>query len=381
MKILHIIPSIDKIYGGPAETVVSMVDYLNRNHNDVDLLSTSSFGSNIETVDISRIQNKVTLLPRNDIFLRQYIPSLRNWLNDHIYEFRLIHIHSFFNYMSHVAMTCARRHKVPYVLRPAGMLGAYDLKKKMLLKKFWINFLDNKNLGSASAFHATSIIEKKELEEKFPLTLVANIPHGIHLPKLTFKNKINTKEINLLFLSRLNKKKNIPSILKAVSRASAMGINIKLKIAGEPNPGDREYRTYLQKMSQDLDVQNFVEFCGFLSGKSKEEAFKWADVFILPSFDENFGVAVMEALSFSVPVIVSPQVALSQEIREFGGGWVTDERSPQSPDSILKILKFINQNRNLILSESKKARSVAERFSWKRNSNELMLLYKSLKVF
>jgi len=131
-------------------------------------------------------------------------------------------------------------------------------------------------------------------------------------------------------------------------------------------------------MVQDLNIIKDVEFCGFLSGKAKEEAFKWANVFTLTSFEENFGFAVLEALSYSVPVIISPQVALSKEVREFGGGWVTDEMNPQSSDSILKILELINQNKNLILDESKKARLVAERFSWENNSRVLISLYKSI---
>lgn len=142
--------------------------------------------------------------------------------------------------------------------------------------------------------------------------------------------------------------------MEAVSKASQSGISLKLKIAGEPNPGEEDYKVYLQKMVQDLNIQKHVEFCGFLSGKAKEEAFNWANVFILPSFDENFGVAVLESLSYAVPVIVSPQVALSKEVREFGGGWITDEANPLSAGSILKIFELINKNRDLILEESKK---------------------------
>ena len=127
-----------------------------------------------------------------------------------------------------------------------------------------------------------------------------------------------------------------------------------------------------------LKIQENVDFCGYLSGQAKEDAFRWADVFVLPSFDENYGIAVMEALSYSVPVIISPQVALSKEVREFGGGWVTDEKNPQSADSVLEIMERIHQNKNLILEESKKARLVAEKFSWENNSRALISLYKSI---
>jgi glycosyltransferase involved in cell wall biosynthesis len=378
MKILHVTPSIDKVFGGPSEAAINMVDFLNKDGHFVDLLSTLSSASSFEVVDFVRIKERVTLLPRIKIF-RDYVPSLKRWLNDNISNYDLVHVHSVFNYTSHVAMNCARIHKIPFILRPAGMLGFYDLNNnKKWLKKFWMNFVDHRNLNVVSAFHTTALYEKVDLEKIFPFSRIEEIPLGINLPFYVVKEQVKDRNFNLLFISRLHKKKNIPAVLEAVSRATLKGIILKLKIAGEPNPGDESYKIYLEKMLQDLKIQGQVEFCGFLSGKAKEEAFNWADVFILPSFSENFGIAVLEALSYSVPVIISPQVALSKEVREFGGGWITDEANPQSADSILKILELINQNKNLIPEESKKARLVAEKFSWEKNAKSLITLYESI---
>jgi glycosyltransferase involved in cell wall biosynthesis len=378
MKILHVIPSIDKIFGGPSEAAINMVNFLNKEGLDVDLLSTYSFVSKLETVDFDRIKEKVILLPRIKVF-RDYVPSLKRWLNDNISNYDLVHIHSVFNYTSHVAMTCARFRNVPYALTPHGMLTRYELKgKKKHLKKFWINFIEKNNIRFASVFHATALSEKIDINKNFPFARIDEIPLGVNLPSYVVKEQIKDRNLNILFISRLHKKKNIPAILEAVSKAIQKGINLKLKIAGEPNPGDESYKIYLQKMVQSLKIQGEVEFCGFLSGKAKEEAFNWADVFILPSFNENFGVAVLESLSYAVPVIVSPQVALSKEVREFGGGWITDEANPLSAVSILKIFELINKNRDLILEESKKARLVAEKFSWEKNAKSLITLYESI---
>ncbi len=377
MKILHVIPSIDKVRGGPSESIIDLVDSLNKSGQETELLTTFSDDPNFVPVDYSRIKEKVHLLPRKQfLFYEQYVPILKSWLMNNVSKYKVIHIHSVFNYTSYVAMTCARRKRVPYVLRTLGHLNEYDLRKKGFLKKFWLNFVDINNLNLVSAFQSTSNSETNEIKKLFPFAKVEAIPHGIRLPVLSFKAEV--KDIKLLFISRLHKKKNIPAILEAISRAVKGGISINLKIAGEPNPGDEEYKNYLIKIVQDLNIQNHVEFCGFLSGQAKEDSFRWADVFVLPSFDENFGVAVMEALSYSVPVIISPQVALSKEVREFGGGWITDEKNPQSADSVLEILERIHQNKNLILEESKKARLVAERFSWENNSRALISLYKSI---
>lgn len=377
MKILHVIPSIDKVRGGPSESILDLVDFLNKSGQETDLLTTFSNDSKFVTVDYSRIKEKVHLLPRKHcLFYEQYVPTLKSWLMNNISKYKVIHVHSVFNYTSFVAMTCARLNKIPYVLRTLGHLNEYDLQKKQALKKFWLNFVDKNNLNLVSAFQSTSNSETNEIKKLFPFAKVEAIPHGIRLPVTSFKTEVT--DIKLLFISRLHKKKNIPAILEAVSKASQSGISLNLKIAGEPNPGEEDYKVYLQKMVEDLNIQKRVEFCGFLSGQAKEVAFKWADVFILPSFDENFGVAVMEALSYAVPVIISPQVALSKEVREFGGGWITDEKNPQSADSILKILERIHQNKNLILEESKKARLVAEKFSWENNSRALIALYESI---
>lgn len=380
MKVLHVIPSIDKIRGGPSETIVDLVFTLNQQGIEADLLTAFSENSNYQVVDYSRIQDRIFLLPRKHfLFYEQYIPDQKAWLLSNISKYQLVHVHSIFNYSTHVAMTSARLNKIPFVLRPAGMLSSYHLKeKKRYLKKFWLDFVDKKNLDFCSAFHATTHAEQDELKKILPLSRVESIPHGICLPTLRQKKEDLNKKINLLFISRLNNKKNIPAILEAVFKATQKGMSLNLKIAGETNPGDENYKKYLQNIVQDLKIHEQVEFSGFLSGKAKEEAFKWADVFLLPSFYENFGVAVLEALSYSVPVIISPQVALSNEVKEFGGGWITDETHPQSPDSILKILELINQDRKLILEESIKARQVAERFSWENNAKALVSLYESI---
>ncbi len=374
MKILHVIPLISKIYGGPSESIIHLVDSLNKSGQDTDLLTTFSEDSSGD-VNYSIIKERIILLPRIKVF-RDYVPLLKEWLNDNISDYELVHIHSLFNYTSHVAMTCARQKKIPYVLRTLGHLNDYDLQKKRVLKKVWLNFVDKNNLNLVSAFQSTSNSETNEIKKLFPFTKVEAIPHGIRLPVTSFKTEV--KDIKLLFISRLHKKKNIPAILEAVSKASQSGISLNLKIAGEPNPGEDDYKVYLQKMVQDLNIQKHVEFCGFLSGQAKEDAFKWADVFILPSFDENFGVAVMEALSYAIPVIISPQVALSKEVSEFGGGWITDENKPQSSESIYNILEMVSRNKDLILDESKKARLLAEKFSWENNSRALISLYKSI---
>ena len=379
MKILHVIPSIDKVRGGPSESIIHLVAFLNKAGQDADLLATFSKDPKFLPVDYSRIKEKTFLLQRKQVFsYEQYVPNLKKWLMNNLSNYQAVHIHSVFNYTSHVAMTCARLQGIPYVLRTLGHLNEYDLQKKNFLKKFWLQFVDKRNLKFVSAFHATSLVEKLEIHKLFPLSTVEVIAHGINIPSGFYLKERTGKNLNLLFISRLHKKKNIPAILEAVSRATQKGIIIKLKIAGETNPGDESYKIYLQKIVQDLKIQEQVEFCGFLSGEAKEEAFKWADVFVLPSFDENFGVAVLEALSYAVPVIISPQVALSKEVREFGGGWITDETQPQSADSVLKILESIHQNRDSILEESKKARKVAERFSWENNAKALVALYGSI---
>jgi glycosyltransferase involved in cell wall biosynthesis len=276
-------------------------------------------------------------------------------------------------------MTTSRLNKIPYILTSHGMLSEYHLnEKKKYLKKLWLSFVDKKNIDQVSALHVTALSEEIELKRLLPDLRFKNIPLGLTMPNISVKNKVKHGNLNLLFISRLNNKKNIPAILEAVLKATQKGISLNLKIAGEANPGDEDYKKYLQNIVQDLKIQEHVEFCGFLSGQAKEEVFQWADVFLLPSFYENFGVAVLEALSYSVPVIISPQVALSKEVKEFGGGWVTDEAHPQSPDSILKILELINQDRKLILEESIKARQVAERFSWENNAKALVSLYESI---
>jgi glycosyltransferase involved in cell wall biosynthesis len=115
-------------------------------------------------------------------------------------------------------MVCARGKKIPYIVTPHGSLGSYDLKKKNLIKKFWLNFIDKENLSNLAAFQVLSLSEKDELKKLFASFDIHVIPNGIHMPCLSLEKTKKAQKLNLLFISRLHKKKNIPAILAAVSK-------------------------------------------------------------------------------------------------------------------------------------------------------------------
>ena len=129
MKILHVIQSMDKLYGGPSTVSAETVHYLNDFGHHAEILSTFS---NNEVIDYSFIKKHVTLLSRKKFFFKNYSPLLKKWLDENLFKYDILHLHGIFEYPSYISMVCAREKKIPYIITPHGSLSSYDLKKKNL---------------------------------------------------------------------------------------------------------------------------------------------------------------------------------------------------------------------------------------------------------
>src|SRR5262249_48351413 len=184
-------------------------------------------------------------------------------------------------------------------------------------------------LRSASAIHYTSRAEQLEASLAHPG--IASLPSAVIPLAIDAVNQsaestaffakfpaASGRSI-VLFLSRLDRKKGLELLLEAFARVRSSVDRSILVIAGEGNAG---YSTSLRARADALNLNRDIVWAGFLSGDEKTAAFAAASVFVLPSFSENFGIAALEALAAGVPVILSDQVALSDEIRNADAGFV-----------------------------------------------------------
>jgi glycosyltransferase involved in cell wall biosynthesis len=186
-------------------------------------------------------------------------------------------------------------------------------------------------------------------------------------------NKVLPKEQKIvLFLSRLDPKKNIEGLLRAFAAVRRQRANALLVIAGD---GPADYILALKNLAQAEGVAQAVTWVGHLDGERKWDTLTSADVFILPSFSENFGIAAVEALTAGLPCVLGSGVAIADSIAAAGAGLVTE------PDasSIAEALNRLLGDEELLRNMGTRGRELAEReYSSSVMANRLLELYSSV---
>lgn len=207
------------------------------------------------------------------------------------------------------------------VTSPHGTLSTHALNFRWLQKKLlWP--LQKRGLERSHLIHATSLLELNQIRSLGFTAPIALIPLGVFLPEiLTLENKRNeSNSRTLLFLSRLHPIKGIEKLFDAWKVLEKRHPSWRLVVAGD---GDVDYVSQLHEKIRSLALKR-VKFKGALFGAEKDLAFQTASLFVLPSYSENFGLVVAEALANGCPVVVSHGAPWSEIEREKCGWWVSN---------------------------------------------------------
>jgi glycosyltransferase involved in cell wall biosynthesis len=351
MRVLHVIPSLSVKEGGPSLALPVMARALRQQGVEVTIATTDDDGrGKRRTVALGRYtiddqQIHYIYFRKNTDFYKISF-QLWRWLVKHVAEFHVVHIHALFSCSSIVAALVARRERVPYVIRPLGVLNKWGMtNRRRILKKLSLRWIELPILRSAAAIHYTSRAEQLEASLVHPA--VASLPFTViplaieavnqSADSAAFFAKLPEASGRpiVLFLSRLDPKKGLELLLEAFARVRSKVDKALLVIAGEGTAG---YTTSLRARADALNLSRDIVWAGFLIGDEKTAAFAAASIFVLPSFSENFGIAVLEALAAGVPVILSDQVALSDEIRDADAGLVAPCKAEPVAEKIVTLL-------------------------------------------
>jgi glycosyltransferase involved in cell wall biosynthesis len=353
MRILQIVPSISLVYGGPSQMVLGLSKALANQGVDVTILTTDSNG------DFGQPPLDVPLdkpVPQDGYQVRYFRCSpfrrykfsldLLRWLWQHAGEFDLAHIHALFSPVSTAAATVARKRNLPYILRPLGTLDPADLQKKRRLKQVYVGLWEGANLAGAAGIHFTSEQEAK-ISQRFGTNAPdIVIPLGVTPPEELQSNGVdrgdegdredgedgeefpsyqspipNPQSPILLFMSRIDPKKGLDLLIPALETLLAEGLGFQFILAGA-NPQDPEYERQIQQQIQGSSLSSQTTITGFVEGEVKAALLQKADLFVLPSYYENFGIAVAEAMVAGTPVVISDQVHICPEVKGAEAGWV-----------------------------------------------------------
>jgi glycosyltransferase involved in cell wall biosynthesis len=385
MKILYVIAGVPPLSGGPTTALFGMVRALRALGIEVEVATTDADISGNLPVPIGRkiVEQNVPIYYFRCPTLRKYgcSPALTRWLRAHIREYNLVHIHDVFAHPTLPAAASARKAAVPYIIRPCGQLDPWSLRKNSFLKRTFLALAGQRILQHAAAIHATSEPEKASIEQLGINVPVVTIPLGIEaLPESDSSLKGLFRERHpelgdrkvILFLSRIDPKKGLDLLLTALQKIEEKRDDFVLVLVGSGAPS---FEGQVRSSVIDLGLDGLVIFAGFLDGQMKQAALYDADLFVLPSYDENFGIAVVEAMAMGLPVLISDQVGIHRDVQEYEAGLVTRCNAGEIAEALSTLLD--DESLRHRMGENGR-RLVQEKFTWSQVGHELLKLYRSI---
>ncbi len=336
MRALHVIPSIGPLRGGPSVAMGIIARALRDAGVEVDVATTNDNDAELLNVPIAQPVDENGV--RYWYFERTMQPyttsaGLASWLRVNAANYDVVHAHALFSFSTSASAAAARRSAVPYVVRPLGTLARYGMQQHSLLKQLSWYTVERRILKQASAVHFTSEAEREESERLGKWRSVV-IPLGVDAPATVTHMAADPERPTYLFLSRIHPKKRLELLLQAFWLVRETVPGAQLIIAGS---GDDDYVRSLRSLSEELSVSSNVTWVGHTSGADKTKLFEQANAFVLPSVNENFGIAPVEALAAGVPVVLTRGVAIHREVEAHAAGIIADDTVSDLADAMLQL--------------------------------------------
>lgn len=375
LSVMHITGCIDPRVGGPAQSLYRLC--LNLKKFDVQS-SVFSFHFPFDDRKIKWDNVDVRHVPYN--FFSRYAagwnPSGARILQMAAEKgkFRIIHNLGLWLYPNRYARITSKKQKVPLITSIRGMLGPWALKQKEIKKRIAWFIHEKKNLEAADAFHATSEQEAgliRDMGFKQPIAVISN---GIEVPQdLTGNNRYLFPEFQnkriLLYVARIDPIKGLERLIDIWKEMCAKYPLWHLVIAGT---GNRQYVQGIERYILQRNLKSRITCVGFVEGDYKNELLSRAELFILPSFSENFSNSVAEALAYSVPVIATNGTPWKL-LNERQCGWYTENNISGIKDALDEALALSPQ---CLSDMGKKGRSwVKESYAWPQVAKKMAETY------
>lgn len=338
MKVLHVVPSVSPIRGGSTVAVLETVKALRDCDVEAEIATTNDDGSG--RLDVPLFQPMlfedvpVTFFPKfspRSHAVAEFAISLDHtrWLWQHIQDYDLIEINSLFSYVCTASGWVARLQRQPYVISPHGHFAPWVINQKRAKKQVYNTLFEQGNLQQATAIHCTTVTEAQNVQQFGIDAPTFTIPLGVTLPpvvpnaaqQLRDRYGIASSCPIILFLSRFHPKKRPDFLLEALAalRDRSESPDFHLILAGG---GEADYVQYLQAQVDRWQLRDRVTLPGFLQGEDKALALYGSDLFVLPSYGENFGIAVAEAMAAGLPVVITPDVEIAPDVESAQAGRV-----------------------------------------------------------
>jgi glycosyltransferase involved in cell wall biosynthesis len=333
---LEVIPTISPGFGGPAEVVINLTRELRALGIDAEIATTNDDMPGIMDVPLGEKveyrQVPVYFFPRCPIRLKQFLFSadLTQWLWHNIKSYDLVTAHILFSYAPDLLMTLARFHQIPYGVRTIGQLTPWALSQGHFKKALYSHLIERTNLSNATFIHCTSPDEATDVTNFGITTPKVVIPLGVNPPTQILDAKQQLRQgfgiaadvPIVLFMSRIHPKKRLDLLIQVLGELNSPQQPFHLLIAGA---GEDKYVESLHQLVAQHQLQSQTTFAGFVTGIDKDLLLQGADLFVLPSYSENFGIALAEAMVVGLPVITTPGVQIASDIAQAHAGLIVED--------------------------------------------------------
>lgn len=362
MRVLHIISSISKLAGGPARSVQGLVYGLEMAGVEAWLMPLKERGKPW-VAGISHFRCPGLEGARG---VRLAVESAIDEIHPD-----LVHIHSIWQLSLHQAVVAARRKKIPYIIAPRGSIEVWSLRQKWLKKKIGMWLYQRRDLKMAVAIHVTA---ESEAEQARKLVLGQRIilsPNGVNVPRSlpTWRQRQDGFH-RVVFVSRIHYKKGLLNLVDAWARVRPQGW--KMEIVGTDEVG---YQRIVEDRVANYGLQDSFIFTGPLDDSQKWEAYRRADFFFLPTYSENFGIVVAEALYAGIPVVTTKGTPW-RELQERGCGmWI--DVSVDACEDALRHMCSLRDNERATMGRIGRM-LIEERYLWPSIGEDMKIQYEKI---
>ncbi|HVC99087.1 MAG TPA: glycosyltransferase [Pirellulales bacterium] len=304
---------------------------------------------------------------------------MNRWLGEHAGDFDVIQVHSNWNYPVAAACRAARRAGVPYVIHPCGMLSEYTWRKSKWKKRAYWWLRERSNIRHAAGFHVTSARERAEVSRLGVTVPIEVIPLGIGNDAWDTPVEANWLRAQcpqaagrpiVLFLSRLHPVKGITDfLLPALAR---MKTDAFLAIIGGEDEHAPGFALHVKNEVARLGLNGKAALLGPVAPDRRWAAFDGAEVFVLPSHSESFGIVVAEAMARGKPVVVTTGAQIAEHVAAAEAGTVV---RPDAGELAASLDRWLAEPSRRAHAGDAGRRYIQQHLTWRRTAEELAELY------
>ena len=364
LRICQIVPYIFNEVSGPSYSVPRLCVAIKKLNYQVKLVTLFKKNkTNKWPIDL--VQHKP------NVFLSRigWSNQANDWFKKNIKDYDIFHSNGLWMFPNVSPLKLAKAYGKKCVISPRGTTSEAALKYSRIKKIIFYHFFQKKILKNADLIHVTSELEYRDVR-RFGLTQpVAIIPNGIDIPNIRYSK--NKKKFKLIFLGRIHPKKGLENTIMAWASVEKLFPNWTFEIAGK---GERSYEDKIKKIISNTKSKS-IKYIGPLYQLDKIKFLQKADILIMPSYSENFGMVAAEALSNNTPVICGENTPWEKVIKK-NCGW----HIPNDPETIKNIfLEVLKMSKSELFDKGKNGRLwMKKEYSWEQVANKMITSYQWL---